>query len=375
MAGRESGRRPSCITLGLALATLGCGSRTPITTPGGAGAHGTAGTAGTTGASGSGGTTGSGAAGTSSDASADAPWTPLDGGDDAACGPKLLNRLAPDLLLLLDRSGSMAQMLDGLDCPTNVQCMSKWNECTKAVNQVVRETETSVRWGLKYFPTALACTVEAGVTVPMDTKNATAITTSIAATMPGGSTPTRLAVQSAAQYLSTLTDPNPKVMLLATDGLPNCAPGAPMAMDDSADAIAAVKAVADSGVPVYVIGIGSIDVGTTTLEQIAVAGGRPRAVSPSYYPVESSADLVDTLRAIGAQSAPCTYALPEVPPIPNNTALYVGNVRIQRDPAHLEGWDYDAIMKSIRLYGTWCDKDQAGTLGALAWYAACDSTI
>ena len=38
----------------------------------------------------------------------------------------------------------------------------------------------------------------------------------------GSSTPTRAAENAAVTYLSTLTDPNPKFIVLATDGQPNC---------------------------------------------------------------------------------------------------------------------------------------------------------
>jgi hypothetical protein len=288
-----------------------------------------------------------------------------------------LDRVAPDLMLLLDRSGSMALQLNGTLCQRGALCETRWGDCTMAVNQVVKETESSVRWGLKFFPTNAICGVTDTVAVPVGPGNAGAIATSIAGAMPGGSTPTRLTIVSAAAYLSGLADPNPKVLLLATDGLPNCLPGAPnTAMDDTAGTIAAVKMVADNGIPVYVIGIGSDVMNQQNLEEIAIAGGRPRAASPAFYPVESTADLVDALHAIGAQSMPCTYALPAAPLDPAFVTVSASNVRIPRDQTHAEGWDYgDNTLKTIRLYGSWCTKDQTGMLTDVELVASCVSMI
>jgi hypothetical protein len=391
------------VQLALGVATPGCGSKSggshgaagasgKAGSHGSAGASGSAGAAGTAGASGSAGAAGtagasgiagsSGAAGASAgagatagstgaagatgvagaDASADAPGLVFDAGADGACGPVRLDRIAPDLLLLLDRSGSMGNDENDLRCMVGVPCVTKWSACTMAVNQVVQETEGSLNWGLKYFPTNTTCGVTAGVSVPVGAANTMPIAQSIAATAPGGSTPTRLAVASAADYLMSLVDPNPKALLLATDGEPNCAPGAQAQADDSAGAYAAVQMLANAGIPVYVIGIGNVATAEATLNLMAMAGGRPNAGATAYYPTSSSADLVDTLRAIGAQTMPCTYALGAVPASPQDLVVTAAGIVIPRDATHAEGWDYDASGKTIRLFGTWCAKDQANTL-------------
>jgi hypothetical protein len=360
---------------GWGIASSGCGGA-PNARPDAAGAAGSSGGAGTTGGSNGVAGTSGGEAGTTMvlDASADEP-SPSPA--DAGCGSMRLDRVAPDLLLLLDRSGSMMEQADGMLCPGGpdaASCVTKWDDFTKAVNQVVMETETSVRWGLKYFANNLQCAVTPGVAVDVGPMNASAIAASIAATTPAGRTPTRLALESAGEYLRGLTDPNPKSVLLATDGLPNCMPGNDTTVLDSMGAIAAVKALADSGVPVYVIGIGNIPDATQTLDAMAMAGGRPRAGSPAYYAAGNRTDLVDALRAIGTQSTPCTYALPSVPARPGDVAIKAANVTIPRDPTHAQGWDYDAGMKTIKLYGTWCAMDQMATLTNVEESGICPAT-
>src|SRR5882672_929249 len=88
---------------------------------------------------------------------------------------------------------------------------------------------------------------------------------------PGGRTPTAAAVMSGATYLNGLADPNPKYILLATDGEPNCAGGRQGGGGgtDRAGAVAAVRMSAAAGIPVYVVGIGNVTASVTTLNMMA----------------------------------------------------------------------------------------------------------
>ena len=137
------------------------------------------------------------------------------------------------------------------------------------------------------------CGVGNGVAVPVGTENADAITVAIAGRTSdnggvanGSSTPTRLAESAAAAYLLGSPDISPKYLLLVTDGVPNCMPGnADRAADDSVGAVAAVTAAAAEGIPTMVVGVATSGLPVEqTLNEMAVAGGSPRAGSPSYYP-------------------------------------------------------------------------------------------
>jgi hypothetical protein len=184
-----------------------------------------------------------------------------------------------------------------------------------------------------------------------------AIATSIMGTNPGGSTPTHLGVMAGAAYLQTVADPNPKFILLATDGLPNCAPGMAADADDTMGAVQAVTDAAAAGFPVFVVGVGDVAAAQATLDMMAVAGGRPQPGTPKYYPVSSTADLVAVLTKIGGQITTCSFGLGKAPPDPTNIGVYAnpGQVKIMKDPNHANGWDYGAGMKSIELFGAACD--------------------
>jgi hypothetical protein len=237
-------------------------------------------------------------------------------------------------------------------------CVTKWSQVVPAINMVVGQTDTTIRWGLKFFANNGGCTVNPGASVPIGPNNGAAIMAAFAMTNPGGSTPTRLAVQSGADYLMTVMDPNPKYMLLATDGEPNCIPGMKASNDDQAGAVAAVMAAAQAGIPTFVVGVGNVAPAIATLNMLADAGGKPQAGATHYYPVSSTADLVAVLGTIGNMIASCSFGLGQAPPVPNNVGVYgngQANMKIPHDTTHMNGWDYGAGMTSIVLYGAACD--------------------
>ena len=72
----------------------------------------------------------------------------------------------------------------------------------------------------------------------------------------GSSTPTRAAENAAVTYLTQrLTDPNPKFIVLATDGQPNCPAIGQHVTDDAPGAVTAVTTAKTAGFPTFVVGI------------------------------------------------------------------------------------------------------------------------
>jgi hypothetical protein len=300
--------------------------------------------------------TAAGTAGVTGTSSGGAAMSPNPDGANCGLSQYGLENVPPDLLIVLDKSGSMAQQPDGTDCPMGGGvCDQKWPDMTAAINMVVAQTEGTIRWGLKYFANDNNCAVNPGAAVDIAPNNAMAIATSIMGTRPGGSTPTRLGVASGATYLMGLTDPNPKFILLATDGIPNCIPGMKAGNVDQMGAIQAVTDAAMAGFPVFVVGVGNVADAVTTLNGMAVAGGRAQAGDPKYYPVSSTADLVAVLTKIGGQITSCSFALGRVPPVPTNVGVYGDGTKIPQDPTHVNGWDYGAGQRSIELFGAACD--------------------
>ena len=233
----------------------------------------------------------------------------------------MTSNLPPDILIVLDRSGSMKEDLTGLSCGTaGCGATSKWTIATSTLATFLPTVDANVNWGLKLFASDMnGCGVSASAEVAPRANNAAAINQLLGATMPGSSTPTTAALKAAAGYLETLTDANPKFILLATDGIPTCGTspcaagvntGTMVNQCDDANAIAVVAALHDMGFPTFVLGIGtSSSPGDETLSTMAVNGGYPRQGKPSYYPIDKPQDLTDAFKAITGMVSSCFFTI------------------------------------------------------------------
>jgi hypothetical protein len=266
-------------------------------------------------------------------------------------------RLPAELLVVLDRSGSMVEPL-ARNMP-----MQKWPAVVAALDQTIMQTQGGVLWGLKVFPNDAMCGVLDGATVDAALNNHGAVMGAIGANPPrmnGGSTPTQDGVRKATKYLQTRMTPNPKYLLVATDGLPNCMGGRSNA-NDPAGAIAAVADAAAAGFPSFIVGIATAgSAAHQTLNEMAMKGGRARAADPFYYSVQTSAELVATLGMITGQIASCVFPLQMEAPSPNNVAVDVDGMRVARDTTHMNGWDYSG-PRAIQIFGPLCEKLKAAT--------------
>jgi hypothetical protein len=370
------------ISLGLAACGFSPGEAGSGVTTGGAGSSGN--TSGSGGSGGSGGgtlvITGVGLSGGGGDVTG--------GGGTMTCGvtSNPVMPSPPDVLIVQDKSGSMNEDDNGNTCNRN--CTSKWTELTTALSTVITATDTSVNWGLKYFSDNNACDASMAPAVAVAPMSGAAVTASIMRTQPGGNTPTRDAVSYGAQYLGTLTDTNPKFLLLATDGLPNCPSGCaadpmPMGMctttdnptEDSA-AEAAVTMAAMMGYPTFVIGIGNVATAQNTLNQLAIAGGQPQTgAGTSYYAATDEATLEAALMAIVGKVASCQILLPTTAQGQTNVAVSVNDAsgkatKVPED--NTNGWSYVNGGMGIQLNGSYCDGVKNMTYSKVQFLYSCN---
>jgi hypothetical protein len=288
------------------------------------------------------------------------------------------SKLPPDILIVLDRSGSMQQdPTTGQNC-TTPGC-SKWDQVTSAINMVLSQTDTSVNWGLKLFGSSSGCTVTNQTEVPIAAMNSMPVANRIAMTTPGSSTPTRAAVQIGTTYLMSLTDPNQKFLLVATDGSPNCPANCSgntcMTTPNPAEEQAVVDAITTAntaGFKTFVVGVATASDpdADMTLTNMANAGGVPRAGTPPYYPVASQADLVTALGQIVTVAGSCTFQVPNPPTNDGTTSR--GDIAVKGDGTIIpqdanNGWTYsNPQMTSVDLHGSACDMVKAGQISAVS---------
>jgi Mg-chelatase subunit ChlD len=298
------------------------------------------------------------------------PNTPT---EDMNCGLRAINleRRPADIMVVLDRSGSMLEMV-----MVNGAAVPKWGEAVSALDTVLMRTQGQVSWGLKMFPMGGMCGVPDGADVGVALNNHGMILASINATpagMDSGSTPTRDAVTKAAAVLQASPSTNAKYLLVATDGEPNCGVSN-RSRSDAMGAVAAVTAANAAGIPSFIVGVATSGSGAdATLNMLATAGGRPRNDVTKYYPVTSRDELAGALDAIATQIASCTFPLNPPPPAPENVAVDVDGKRIERDATQKTGWNYGSDNKSIVFHGDTCETLKTGSKDVKIIYG-CGST-
>jgi hypothetical protein len=277
----------------------------------------------------------------------------------------------PDILILLDRSESMIWSLsaDSVCAPGAANCSSRMDAVVPAVNSIMTDNP-DIRWGLELFPTSAAtnCSVSNAPQVAISSNSEPAIKSLLASITTSYSTPTAAAINAATAYLKKVSDVSNKAILLATDGLPNCASGQDWTNDDMTGATTAATSAKKAGFPLYVIGLGP-SVGN--LNSLAQAGG-----TGSYYPVTSTTQLNSALKAIAkVASLTCTFKANAIPLDKDLVTVYVDKSLVAKDDGN--GWMFepsDSTYSTIVLTGTYCQMMLAGATSQVQIVFGCPET-
>jgi hypothetical protein len=245
-----------------------------------------------------------------------------------------------DLLLVVDKSGSMDDPLDNGD--------RKWPVMRDALTTVVEQYQSGIRFGLMLYPVGDSC-LAGGVDAQVAMQNAGPISGDLDATRPEGGTPTHTTLAGAQSYYASVTSPGARYVLLATDGEPNC--GDPN--DDEAptvtESIAAIGSLRDNAIMTFVLGFGgNVNNHPDTLQAMADAGG-----TGDYFAANSPEELAAALGAIAGEVGlpSCSFRLDRSPSDASELVVY----QVSQDSSHQSGWDWDAGTNTLTFYGAACD--------------------
>lgn len=279
-----------------------------------------------------------------------------------------IEAVPPNVMVLLDRSGSMASAVEGTGA-------SRWDVAAAAVEQVTAATDTSIRWGLATYSSCLGGGCSAGsIVVPIADGNAAAIAGFLATTTGEGSS-NGMAVNGAGltQYLCnsgapetstgrslfamvgepSLLDPErDNAVLLITDGSESgdCTGGGMNGPSGAAALLAQAP-----GVKTYAVGFVGANEGE--LQSIATAGG----TETSFF-ADQPMELQAALDTITQAVASCTFTLDQVPPDPNQIYVFFNKQTpgVPMDAAN--GWSYDPATNTLTINGSSCEQVKGGSV-------------
>lgn len=291
-------------------------------------------------------------------------------------------RAAPDMLIVLDRSGSMNP--EGNDDDSD-----RWGGSRDAVVSVTDMFDDRVRFGLMTFPEftgnggggrpnmATQC-APGTVNVQIGSDQGPAIASALADMNANGRTPTAPSLEAALSVIGDAQAAGPdeaqhaKYVLLVTDGDPNCSgqdtggmgEPDPLARQQTIDAISALTA---AGVQTFVVGYQTAGSDfAAQLDLMAAAGGTGETMHRS---VESGDDLAQTFSDIAGGVVSCSFKLDDAVKDPSYVLVSVDGVPRSLNQA-ADGWTLAADMQTVTLTGAACDAVKAG--GTFAVEVQCE---
>jgi hypothetical protein len=291
----------------------------------------------------------------------DAPTHACVPGGGCASQAVMVKPVPPNLLVVLDRSCSMTEVVTGTQ--------TKWMIAVGALSKLTTDYNARIRFGLTLFPDTVTPNCGQGaIPIPVGDANESAIQALLTASLakadpyfPDGPCVTNIdtaVLQGAAEPALAATDRG-SYLLLVTDGKQS---GCSLGGGDAGTLAAITDLQTNKLVSTFVVGFGS-GVDVAQMNAFADAGGVPSGdPTTHFYKAEDQASLDTALAVIAAKTLSCTYALATVPPDPAKIYVFFDKdpAGVPRDPSHVGGWDYDATHNQVTFYGASCAELKSG---------------
>ncbi|HTE55103.1 MAG TPA: vWA domain-containing protein [Kofleriaceae bacterium] len=299
-----------------------------------------------------------------------------DGGDDACPSVQVsLTDVIPTVMLLIDRSGTM-----DFDFGSTTRWDAVFDTLMDADQGLVSRLQNQVRFGVALYTSDDGFSNPGGCPIIEEVLPAIGNYQSIFDLYqpldPIEDTPTAPSIASVQADLAAITEPGPKIIVLATDGEPDTCEvpdpdGLPAAR---ADSVAAAQASHDADINLFVISVGD-EVSEEHLQDMANAGiGLPiggNQNAPFFQALDAQA-LVDAFDTIVGGVRSCTFALDgEV----DESRADEGTVTLDGDPL-VFGVDWQLVDSStLEIVGAACDTLLAGGDHAVAAEFECGVVV
>ena len=275
---------------------------------------------------------------------------PGDAGGDASC-PSLhamQPHATPSVELLIDRSASMIENLGS----TGVSKYTALAQALVGTGGVVPQLQHQVYFGASVYTDDSPCPKL--YTVPRALDNAAAISGLLNSQSPLGSTPTPPSIDAAVVDLASSPPGSPRLIVLATDGLPNGCGDTTMTTE--AASVAAAQNAFASGVHLVVVSVGDTAGTAAHFQALANAGAgvQPGQPAAPYYPVTNAQQLTTALRTvIAAPVAPsCDFQLSAAI---DPAAAASGRVVLDSVPLTFgSDWAIDSDRITLHILGNAC---------------------
>ena len=288
------------------------------------------------------------------------------------CGEEqfVFEAVKPNLLLVIDRSASMAWSTSAGRCPIGNE-PSRWGVAQDALTQLLNNFSDQIRFGLLLFPgpNSLQCgnanCQEGAIIHNIGERAAASINADIGSMRatpcynesPGAgvhsgnmcfqSTPLGGALFLAAIYGGLGEATRDNYVLVLTDGEENC-------NGDPSTAVALIRG-RDPEVKTFVVGFTQGVAGARDeLNAMADAGGTATANNPRYFQADNGQELEEAFSAIANTVISCTIQLSGTPPVAERLYVTLAGGPVERDQSHTEGWDYDPNTNRVVFYGQAC---------------------
>ncbi|MFZ1866837.1 MAG: vWA domain-containing protein [Polyangiales bacterium] len=297
--------------------------------------------------------------------------------DGAVCGEIEIrtDRVIPNIMVIVDRSGSMLFDFDGDSffsgtLPNPAFDGSRWDSVQDALvgaDGLLRRLDSIARFGVTFYwkphedsPSMSdgdMCASLDGVALTQSLENADAIADLFDANQPNGYTPTAEAIDAITDSLVASAPPEgPTVYLLATDGNPNGCNQDEETIDRD-HSLQAVRRAFDLGVETFVLGVSFDD---AHLQDLANAG-QGVASGATLWTADNVSELQSALEEIVVRNIPCEVSLTDG--IIDTSQACDGQVRLSGELLgcndELRGWR--AIDgRTIELRGSACTDWRTG---------------